>query len=80
MANRRGNVPFKVNFKALVKGGSGKAKSITWDFGDGESAATKEAEHIFTQGLYVVILRVVDTNGEKASAQIGISVEVDCGC
>lgn len=80
VANRRGNTPFKVNFKALVGGGSGKVKSIAWDFGDGESAATKEVEHTFTQGLYVIILRVEDENGEKASAQTGISVEADCGC
>lgn len=80
VANRRGSTPYKVNFKALVKGGSGKLKSVTWDFGDGESAATKEAEHTFTQGLYVVILRAEDENGDKASAQTGISVEADCGC
>lgn len=77
---RRGNTPYAVNFKARVSGGSGKIKSITWDFGDGESSPTKEAEHTFTQGVYVVILRVEDQNGEKASAQIGISVEADCGC
>lgn len=80
VAARRGSTPFKVNFKALVKGGSGKLKSIGWDFGDGESASTKDVEHTFTQGLYVVILRVEDENGEKASAQTGISVEADCGC
>jgi hypothetical protein len=77
---RRGSTPFKVNFKAVVKGGSGKLKSVSWDFGDGESAAAKEVEHTFTQGLYVIILRVEDENGEKASAQTGISVEADCGC
>jgi hypothetical protein len=78
--DRRGNAPFKVRFSALAKGGSGKIKSVKWDFGDGETASTKEAEHTFTQGLYVVILRVEDENGEKASAQTGISVEADCGC
>lgn len=80
VTNRRGNVPYKVNFKALVAGGSGKLKSMNWNFGDGESASGKEAEHTFTQGLYVVILRVEDENGMKASAQTGISVEADCGC
>lgn len=80
VVNRRGSTPFKVNFKGVVKGGSGKIKSITWGFGDGETASTKDAEHIFTPGLYVVILRVEDENGERASAQIGISVEADCGC
>ena len=78
--NRRGSAPFKVNFKGVVKGGSGKIKSITWAFGDGETASTKDAEHTFMPGLYVVILRVEDENGEKASSQIGISVEADCGC
>ncbi|MBI4741379.1 MAG: PKD domain-containing protein [Betaproteobacteria bacterium] len=80
VAARRGSTPFKVGFKAAIKGGSGKIKSIAWDFGDGESASTKDVEHTFTQGLYVVILRVEDENGEKASAQTGISVEADCGC
>ena len=80
VASRRGNVPYKVNFKALAAGGSGKIKSYAWEFGDGESVSGREAEHTFTQGLYVVILRVEDENGEKATAQTGISVEVDCGC
>lgn len=80
VASRRGNAPYKVSMKALAKGGSGKLKSVSWEFGDGESATTKECEHTFTQGLYVVILRAEDENGEKASAQTGISVEADCGC
>ena len=42
--------------------------------------ADARVEHTFTQGLYVVILRVEDESGEKATAQTGISVEVDCGC
>jgi len=80
VASRRGNAPYKVSMKALAKGGSGKLKSITWEFGDGESAKTKDVEHTFTQGLYVVILRAEDENGEKATAQTAISVEADCGC
>lgn len=80
VASRRGNAPYKVSMKALAKGGSGKLKSVSWEFGDGESAKTKEIEHTFTQGLYVVILRAEDENGEKATAQTAISVEADCGC
>ncbi|MDP2794263.1 MAG: PKD domain-containing protein [Sulfurisoma sp.] len=80
VASRRGNAPYKLSFKALAMGGSGKLKSVSWEFGDGESAKTKEVEHTFTQGLYVVILRAEDENGEKASAQTAISVEADCGC
>lgn len=80
VTNRRGNFPYTVNFKALISGGSGKIKSVEWEFGDGESATTREVEHTFTQGLYIVVLRVEDEGGEKASAQIGISVEEECSC
>lgn len=80
MTNRRGNSPFTVNFKALTGGGSGKIKSIEWNFGDGESSSANEVEHTFTQGLYAVTLKVTDESGQTASAQVGISVEEDCGC
>jgi PKD domain-containing protein/FecR-like protein len=80
VTSRRGEAPYKVHFKALVGGGSGKLKSYNWDFGDGESASGKKAEHTFTQGMYVVVLRVEDENGQKASAQTSISVENQCGC
>lgn len=80
VSNRRGSAPYKVNFKALTAGGSGKVKSYTWEFGDGEAASGRDIEHTFTQGLYVVILRVEDENGQKATSQTGISVEADCGC
>jgi hypothetical protein len=78
--NRRGNSPLKLKFKALVGGGSGNLKSIDWSFGDGESATGKEAQHAFTQGVYVIVLRVEDENGDRATAQLNISVEDDCGC
>ncbi|MCF6247667.1 MAG: PKD domain-containing protein [Desulfobacula sp.] len=78
--NRRGSYPYTVNFKAITRGGSGKIKSINWNFGDGESAADKKVKHTFTQGVYGVVLVVEDENGEKASAQINISVEEDCSC
>jgi len=78
--NRRGNVPYTVKFRAVVKGGSGNTKRIQWDFGDGESAQGNRTEHTFTQGVYGVTLVVEDENGEKASAQINISVEEDCDC
>lgn len=78
--NRRGNSPYTVQFKAIVGGGSGKVKSIRWDFGDGESSFGKEAQHTFTQGVYIVVLTVEDENGQKATAQLNISVEESCGC
>jgi hypothetical protein len=78
--NRRGNAPYSVKFKTLAKGGSGRIKSVAWSFGDGESSSGKEAQHTFTQGVYVVIVSVEDENGQKATAQINISVEENCGC
>jgi hypothetical protein len=78
--NRRGDAPYTVKFKAIVGGGSGRIKSIRWDFGDGESVMGKEAQHTFTQGVYAVVLTVEDENGQKATAQLNISVEQACGC
>ena len=78
--NRRGQSPYTVKFKALVNGGSGKIKSVTWDFGDGENASGKDVQHTFTQGIYVVVVQVEDENGQKATAQINISVEQNCNC
>ena len=78
--NRRGNTPYKVQFKALTAGGSGRISFYRWEFGDGEFAYGREVEHTFITGLYTVVLRVEDANGQKASAQIGISAQVDCGC
>ncbi|MEW6739676.1 MAG: PKD domain-containing protein [Nitrospirota bacterium] len=78
--NRRGDAPYTVKFKAIIGGGSGRIKSIRWDFGDGESATGKEAQHTFTQGVYAVVLTVEDENGQKATSQLNISVEEACGC
>ena len=78
--NRRGDAPYNVKFKAIVSGGSGKIKSIRWDFGDGESSMGKEAHHTFTQGVYIVVVTVEDESGQKATAQITISAEESCAC
>jgi hypothetical protein len=78
--NRRGDAPYKVKFKAIINGGSGRIKSVKWSFGDGESAEGKEVEHTFTQGVYIVVIKVEDENGEKASSQISVSVEEQCTC
>jgi len=78
--NRRGDSPYTVKFKAIIGGGSGNIKSVRWDFGDGESVLGKEAQHTFTQGVYAVVLTVEDENGQKATAQLNISVEQACGC
>jgi hypothetical protein len=78
--NRRGNAPYTVTLKAVVRGGSGRIKSVNWSLGDGRSASAREVQHTFTQGVYVVVVRVEDENGQKASAQLNISVEEDCGC
>jgi len=78
--SRRGKPPFSLKCNAIIKGGSGKIKSIHWDFGDGQSAQGKEAQHTFTQGVYGISVSVEDQNGEKATGQIKISVEEGCNC
>lgn len=78
--NRRGDAPYNVKFKAIIGGGSGRVKSIRWDFGDGESSMGKEAQHTFTQGVYIVVITVEDENGQRATAQITISAEESCAC
>ena len=78
--SRRGKPPFNVKCNAIIKGGSGKIKSIHWDFGDGQSSEGKEAQHTFTQGVYGISVSVEDQNGEKATGQIKISVEEGCNC
>lgn len=78
--NRRGSSPFEVKFKLLVSGGSGKIKSIRWNFGDGDSAEGKKVEHVFTQGVYAVVVNVEDENGDKASTAINIAAETECAC
>jgi hypothetical protein len=79
--NRRGDVPYTVKFKAIIGGGSGKIRSISWNFGDGETAEGKEVQHTYTMdGVYVVTLRVEDENGQKATSQITISAEEECAC
>lgn len=80
VTSRRGNTPYKLSFKALSAGGSGRIKSILWEFGDGTTATGREADHTFITGLYTVVLRIEDANGQKASAQVGILAQVDCGC
>ena len=78
--NRRGNAPYTVTLKAVVRGGSGRIKFVSWSLGDGTSASARDVQHTFTQGVYVVVVRVEDENGQKASAQLNISVEEQCGC
>jgi PKD repeat protein len=78
--NRRGNAPYTVTFKALVRGGSGRIKTIHWSLGDGKQASGREVQHTFTQGVYAVTVQAEDENGQKASAQLNISVEEECGC
>jgi len=78
--NRRGNAPYTVTLKAIVRGGSGRTKSVDWSLGDGKTARGRDVQHTFTQGVYVVVVRVEDENGQKASAQLNISVEEECGC
>jgi hypothetical protein len=78
--SRRGKPPFSVKCNAIINGGSGKIKSIHWDFGDGQSAEGKSVQHTFTQGVYEISVRVEDENGGKATGQIKVSIDEGCNC
>ena len=78
--SRRGKPPYTVKCNAVISGGSGRIKSIHWDFGDGQSAEGKDVQHTFTQGVYEISVRVQDENGGKATGQIKVSIEEGCNC
>ncbi|HET8577197.1 MAG TPA: PKD domain-containing protein [Methylomirabilota bacterium] len=72
--NRHGHSPYTLSLKALVRGGSGRIKSIDWSLGDGKSAVGQEVQQTFTAGAHSIVVRVEDENGQKASAQLTIMV------
>ncbi len=70
----RGQAPLLVQFSAHISGGT--AVQWQWDFGDGHSAATATAYHLYQNaGTYVATLTVVDTRGAQASKVVLIRVD-----
>ena len=53
------NLPFHVDFEAIITGGSAPYK-ITWNFGDGSSSTSKKTNHLYRSvGIYEVLLFVI---------------------
>ncbi|MEJ6476415.1 immune inhibitor A domain-containing protein [Pseudoalteromonas piscicida] len=63
-------------FSADVIGGKAPYE-LEWNFGDGNTAATMSAEHVYTlSGNYTVTVTVTDAENNTASASTTVSVEV----
>ncbi|OVE77526.1 hypothetical protein BVX98_02450, partial [bacterium F11] len=71
-----GNEPLTVTFVGSSSFDSdGRIDSYAWDFGDGDSAFTKNTSHTFDQaGSYTVLLTVTDNDLATSSTTLVISV------
>lgn len=43
-----------------------------WDFGDGNVSHNPTPVHVYDRGIFIVILALMDSNGEKYSASVTI--------
>jgi PKD domain len=67
--------PLAVSVVANVSGGT-PPYQYTWTFGDGGSASTSGATHVFTtRGTYQVLLRVTDHDNRTVGAGAAVTVE-----
>jgi len=70
-----GIVPLRVYVSATATDSNGQITSVKWDFGDGASATTLQAEHEYTiAGTYSVCLSVTDNDGAVATKTFSIAV------
>jgi hypothetical protein len=67
--------PFFVSVSANVSGGT-PPYQYSWTFGDGATASTAGAAHVFTtRGTYQVLLRVTDHDNRTAGAGVAVTVQ-----
>jgi len=72
-----GITPLQVNFHAAVAGGDGPFH-YAWSFGDGGTADTVDAQHVYGEaGTFTVVLVVTDADGDEASDSVEIGVTTD---
>lgn len=72
-----GIAPLVVAFTATVVGGDAPV-AISWNFGDGETAAEASPSHTYTTpGSYGAIVTVTDGTGDQATATVLINVGSD---
>ena len=70
-----GNAPFSVHFVVRHNGGLEGTDAYAWDFGDGGSADTKEADHVFERaGSFHVVVTVADSKLGDATAETTVEI------
>ncbi|MFH1609569.1 MAG: PKD domain-containing protein [Candidatus Bipolaricaulota bacterium] len=73
-------------FIADVSDADGMVIEYRWDFGDGEGSAWPSPDHVFAHdGVYTVILTVLDDRGGTVTASVTVGVSTPqesggCGC
>lgn len=71
-----GGAPFSIDFDASQSSDpDGTIVSYSWDFGDGSSAQTSQASHIYSDiDMYTATLTVTDNDGATATASTTVTV------
>jgi len=71
-----GHAPFTVNFDGTQSTDTdGTIDSYSWDFGDGSTADTSEASHVYTDlDIFTATLTVTDNDGATTTASTTITV------
>jgi len=81
-----GVAPFSAEFRGMVSNGwetgdptgANMWLTMTWDFGDGATATGTVVYHVYQEaGLYQVIVRAVDEDGDEARVDTTITVRAD---
>ncbi|WP_345458255.1 ThuA domain-containing protein [Nocardioides marinquilinus] len=73
-----GPAPLEVDFTASATDPDGDALEYAWDFGDGATADTADATHVYTEpGTYDAVLTVTDARDAVATKTIEITVVGD---
>jgi PKD repeat protein len=72
---KSGTAPLGVNFIPKVRLSSGFIRSYNWDFGDGQTSAEQQPNHVYqSSGNYTAQVTVTDDDGTSASASTVLSV------
>ncbi len=66
-----GDAPLSVSFSANISGGR-EPIEILWNFGDGNTSDQAKVDHVFSAGVYAVILQITDDNDTMVEHSIPI--------
>jgi PKD repeat protein len=74
-APRSGTAPLTVEFSSDARDPEGAQLKYAWSFGDGGTADTPTAKHVYTQpGAYTATLTVTDPDGASSTATVEVVV------